>query len=259
MFLENILNHKKKEVAALKKQVRIEELISRCGGIPSGPSFTSAVSRGVNRQLRLIAEIKKKSPSKGLLRKDFDPLAIAKIYEESGVHAISVLTDMEFFEGHLNYLKQVSRAVSLPLLRKDFIVDEYQLYEAKINGARAVLLIVAALESTLLEKFIQKCVAIGLDSLVEVHDEKELDTALNCGAELIGINNRNLHTFAVDIQTCEKLLPRIPNGKIAVVESGISSREDVMRIASTEADAILVGEAFMTSDNIAKTIRELMS
>lgn len=259
MFLEKIIDHKKKEVAALKKQVQLEELILKCKiTVSTNSSFAKAISRGGSRQLKLIAEIKKSSPSKGLLRKDFDPLTIAKIYEKSGVHAISILTDQEFFEGHLNYLKQVSQGVSLPLLRKDFIIDEYQVYEAKINGAKGILLIVAALEKILLKELIKKSGEIGLDALVEIHDENELETALECEASIIGINNRNLHNFVVDIETSERLMPKIPKDKIIVVESGISTHEDVIRIAETKADAILVGETFMKSDNIVKKIKELM-
>jgi indole-3-glycerol phosphate synthase len=259
MFLEKILDHKKKEVVALKKQAPLEELVLKCKNKTfHGPSFAKAVSRDANSQVKLIAEIKKSSPSKGLLRKDFDPLAIAKIYESSGVQAISILTDQEFFEGHLNYLKQVSHEVSIPVLRKDFIIDEYQVYEAKINGAKGILLIVAALEKIVLKELIKRSGEIGLDALVEVHDEKELETALECGASLIGINNRNLHTFAVDIKTSERLIPRISKDKIIVVESGISTHDDVLRIAETKADAILVGETFMKAINIEQKIKELM-
>lgn len=208
--------------------------------------------------INLIAEIKKASPSKGVIREDFDPEAIARIYEGSGVAAISVLTEEEYFQGKAAYLKMVSEKFSRPVLMKDFIIDELQIYEGRYCGASAVLLIVAALSDAELKQLLAVSRRLDLDALVEVHDESELARALRCGADIIGINNRDLHTFEVDVATSESLMPLMPKDKVTVSESGISSPEEVARLAQAGVHAVLIGETFLRERDIAAKIREIM-
>ncbi|MBI1871412.1 MAG: indole-3-glycerol phosphate synthase TrpC [Chlamydiae bacterium] len=259
-FLEEIIQYKKRKVENAKKIFPLEKIISLISlkNFSKVSSFKKAIQRPPGKALRLIAEVKKASPSKGLLRRDFDPIMIAKIYEKKGASALSVLTDEKFFQGSLENLEIISQNISLPLLRKDFIVDEYQIYEAKAHGASAVLLIVAALEKKEIISFLAKVREIGLSALIEVHEKDELKLALECGADLIGINNRDLKTFQVDLKTCEVLCQDLISGVTTVVESGILTREDVNRVAQLPVDAILVGEAFMTAPDIAMKMRELM-
>ena len=204
----------------------------------------------------MIAEVKKASPSKGLIRADFDPEAIARSYESAGASAISVLTDEKFFQGSLDYLKLVKRTVSLPVLRKDFIIDAYQVFEARTAGADAILLIVAALPHDSLTALMNCASELGMDQLVEVHDESELETALEVGAPLIGINNRNLRTFEVTLDTTARLLPMIPRAK-TVSESGIFTRRDMVSLGAMGVDAVLIGEALMRQDDIQAKLAEL--
>lgn len=208
--------------------------------------------------INLIAEIKKASPSKGVIREDFDPEAIARIYEGSGVAAISVLTEEEYFQGKAAYLKMVSEKFSRPVLMKDFIIDELQIYEGRYCGASAVLLIVAALSDAELKQLLAVSRRLDLDALVEVHDESELARALRCGADIIGINNRDLHTFEVDVATSESLMPLMPKDKVTVSESGISSPEEVARLAQVGVHAVLIGETFLRERDIAAKIKEIM-
>ena len=208
--------------------------------------------------VNLIAEVKRKSPSKGIIREDFDPIKVAKTYAGNGASAISVLTDHEFFGGDLSYLSTIRNAVDLPLLRKDFTIDEYHIYQARVAGADAVLLIVAILTPKQLREFIEVAKHLNLVALVEVHTQAELDTALDVGAEIIGINNRNLKTFHTDIATSFHLRKSIPDDKIVVSESGIYSREDVMKLGEADMDAILVGESLMKSADIGGKVRELI-
>lgn len=208
--------------------------------------------------INLIAEIKKASPSKGVIREDFDPEAIARIYEGSGVAAISVLTEEEYFQGKAAYLKMVSEKFSRPVLMKDFIIDELQIYEGRYCGASAVLLIVAALSDAELKQLLAVSRRLDLDALVEVHDESELARALRCGADIIGINNRDLHTFEVDVATSESLMPLMPKDKVTVSESGISSPEEVARLAQAGVHAVLIGETFLRERDIAAKIKEIM-
>jgi indole-3-glycerol phosphate synthase len=218
--------------------------------------FKKAISKpgGVN----LIAEIKKASPSRGIIREDFDALKIAKIYEKNGAAAISVLTEDKYFLGKPAYLRDVSDAVRLPTLMKDFIIHEHQIYEACVCGASAVLLIVAVLSNEELKRLMSAAHQLGLDCLVEVHDEDELNRALAVGAEIIGINNRNLHTFAVDKTTSERLVARVPKGKIVVAESGLKAHEDIERLGSLGVHAVLIGETFMKAGDIGVKIKEVM-
>ncbi len=215
---------------------------------------------GISRpgKLNLIAEIKKASPSKGVIREDFNVEVLAQIYQDCGAAAISVLTEEDYFLGKASYLKQVSEKFNTPTLMKDFIIDEGQIYEGRYCGASAVLLIVAALADEQLKYLLAVGRKLDMDCLVEVHDAEELERALACGAEIIGINNRNLHTFEVDIATSEKLIPRIPKGKVIVAESGISSHVEVERLKAAGAHAVLIGEIFLKEKDVAKKVREIM-
>ncbi len=206
--------------------------------------------------LALIAEVKKASPSAGTIAVDFDPLAIAKSYENAGADAISVLTDEKFFQGHLSYLTRIRDATSLPLLRKDFIIHEAQIFESVVAGADAILLIVAALEQHTLQHLLDTAHTYQLEVLVEVHDLEELERALDTEARIIGVNNRNLKTFDVDLQTTERLAEEAGDDVILVSESGIKSAEDARQIHAWGADAVLVGESLMRADDVAAAVRE---
>lgn len=195
--------------------------------------------------IAFICELKKASPSKGIICEDFDYIQIAKDYEAAGAAAVSVLTEPFYFQGHDKYLREIAQAVSIPLLRKDFTVDEYMIYETKVLGASAVLLICAILDDETLKRYIEIAHSIGLSALVETHDEREVETALKAGARIIGVNNRNLKTFEVDITLSERLKKLVPNDIIFVAESGIKTREDVAKMREIGADAVLVGEALM--------------
>jgi indole-3-glycerol phosphate synthase len=207
---------------------------------------------------RIIAEVKKSSPSKGLIRADFDPVAIAKDYAAHGASAISVVTEERFFEGSLLFLEQIRNAVALPLLRKDFILDPYQLDEAKAYGADAVLLIAAMLDSSLMRDLREQAAELGLDSLVEVHTEEELKVAVKAGAHLVGINNRDLSTFAVNLETTEQLAPLIPADVPTVCESGIDSLEQIRRVEQLGIHAFLIGESLMRAPEPGKKLSELL-
>jgi indole-3-glycerol phosphate synthase len=202
--------------------------------------------------------VKKASPSKGLIREDFDPVKIAQSYEASGASCISVLTEQKFFQGRLEYLDAIRKAVTVPLLRKDFIIDTYQIIEARAAGADAVLLIAACLERQQLEDFIGIARQLHLDVLVESHTYKELDKSLLAGTVLVGINNRDLGTFTVDLQTTIDLMKDIPGDRTVVSESGIRTREDVLKLQRSGVDAILVGESLMREKNIEKKVKELL-
>ena len=209
-------------------------------------------------QVNLIAEIKKASPSKGLIRQDFNVEALAGAYQEAGASAISVLTEEEYFLGKPAYLKQVSEKFNLPTLMKDFIIDEGQIYEARYCGASAALLIVAALTDSQLEQFLEIGRRLDVDCLVEVHRDEELDRALAAGAQIIGINNRDLRTFKVDLGVSERMIPRIPRDKVIVAESGISTHADVLRLEAAGAHAVLIGEAFLREKDVGRKLKEVM-
>ena len=225
---------------------------------PEPLDFAGALSRNDAGLPAVIAEVKKASPSRGVIREDFDPVSIAKSYERAGASAISVLTDEEFFQGSLDYLARIKQNVMLPVLRKDFIINQYQLFEARAAGADAVLLIVAALEKDTLARLMTGVSDLGMQSLVEVHNEPELATALEVGADLIGINNRNLQTFEVSLQTTENLLPAAAGRKV-VSESGIFTRDDMEKLGGLGVDAVLIGEALMRERDIEAKLRELIS
>ena len=223
---------------------------------PRGDDFAAALS--TPDRINVIAECKRRSPSKGVLAAAYDPVAIARRYESGGAAAISVLTEPTFFDGALEHLAAVRRAVSLPLIRKDFIVDDYQLFEACANGADAILLIVAALDQATLVRLQQRAWELGLAALVEVHDEEELARAADAGARIVGVNNRNLRTLAVDKEASYRLAMRMPEGAIPVSESGLQTRDDVDRLSSAGYEAFLIGERFMTDADPAAALRELI-
>lgn len=257
MILDKILDEKKNEVAARKAMLPIRELKSRVSDAPVPLDFMRRLARNKAGIPAVIAEVKKASPSKGVIRPDFDPEAIAMSYEAAGASAISVLTDEKFFQGSLNFLRQVKKTVSLPVIRKDFIIDEYQVYEARAAGADAILLIVAALEKDTINQLMNRAAEIGMQCLVEVHNEQEMETAIDVGAPLIGINNRNLQTFEVSLDTTARLLPMIPRAK-TVSESGIFTRDDMKRLGEMGVDAVLIGEALMRERDIEAKLRELI-
>jgi indole-3-glycerol phosphate synthase len=223
---------------------------------PRGEAFLAALSKP--GRANVIAECKRRSPSRGVLAAQYDPVAIARQYEAGGASAISVLTEPTFFDGALEHLAAVRQAVALPLLRKDFIVDEYQLIEARANGADAALLIVAALEQPDLERLQRRAVELGLAALVEVHDGEELTRAIDGGARIIGVNNRNLRTLAVDVAASRRLGARIPADVVGVSESGLTSRADLEELAGQGYRAFLIGERFMTAPDPAAAIAELL-
>lgn len=261
MILDEILAHKQTEVAATRRQISFEAMKARAIEPPPPLDFLAALQgKGVS----LIAEVKKASPAKGMLRADLDPVALAMTYATHGAAAISVLTDVRFFCGHLQTLTAIKEALpragqGVPLLRKDFIIDPYQVYESRAAAADALLLIVAALSDGTLAELLALTTALGMTALVEVHDEEELERALRLRPRLVGINNRNLRDLSVDLRTFERLRTLLPDGVVAVAESGIQTGADVRRLAAMGADAVLVGEALVTAPDVAAKVRELVA
>jgi indole-3-glycerol phosphate synthase len=257
--LDKIVEEKKREVAKLPARI-IAAGDLRDAMLEHGErrDFLAALRKPKHGDIALIAEVKKASPSAGIICKDFNPIKIAKEYEAAGASCLSVLTDEKFFQGSLDYLRQIRDAMKLPLLRKDFIIDERQILEAIEWGADAILLIVAILSDEQLQKFHSLAIEAGLAVLVEVHDEAELARALKIGAKLIGVNNRDLKTFKVDLAVTEKLAKKIGDEQILVAESGIHSRADVERLRKCGAKAILVGESLMKNGDIKTKVRELI-
>ncbi|HYG25194.1 MAG TPA: indole-3-glycerol phosphate synthase TrpC [Verrucomicrobiae bacterium] len=262
-ILDTIVDEKRREVARLPQRLlAVGDLRDALLERGEGRDFLSALRRRKGRGVALIAEVKKASPSAGVICQDFDPIRIAKAYEAAGADCLSVLTDEKFFQGSLEYLRQIRAAVKLPLLRKDFIIDERQILEAIEWGADAILLIAAILDDGQLKRFHSMAVDSGLAALVEVHDEAEMDRAIALGAPLIGVNNRNLKTFKVDLATTEQLGARLKAGEegspLLVAESGIHSREDVKRLTKSGAGAILVGESLVRHGDIPAKVKELI-
>ncbi len=256
MILDDILANKKNELAETKRRVPFADIKAKV--LDAGPVRGFGKSITSDGEIRLIAEVKKASPSKGVIREDFDPSAIAGIYEEAGASCLSVLTEKRYFQGSLEYLDRIRQTVKLPLLRKDFIIDEYQIFEARTAGADAVLLISACLEKQRMEDYLGIAKQLGLDVLVESHTYKEMDRAILSGAMIVGINNRDLATFKVNLQTTIDLLKDIPDDRIVVSESGISARADVLILQRAGVDAILVGESLMREKDIGKKVKELL-
>jgi indole-3-glycerol phosphate synthase len=260
-FLDKIVASKKEDVERAKRRLPLKELKRLIPDLPPTRNFKDALSQQRGRRkfpVRIIAEIKKASPSKGIIREDFDPLQIARIYERNGASAISVLTEERFFLGSLNYLKAVRGVTRFPLLCKDFIIDPYQIYQARYYGADAVLLITALLEFNKLRDYVRLAKRLSLAPVVEVHTASELREALKAGSEIIGINNRNLKTFKTDIRTTMKLLPAIPGDTMVISESGFENREDLAQFQGKRINAFLIGEALMREKDIAKKLRELL-
>lgn len=249
-ILDRINAKKRLEVAQAQAQVPLATLMAQAKQQPAAKDFIGALQRKVKQQQSaVIAEIKKASPSKGVIRESFDPVAIAQSYARHGASCLSVLTDVEFFQGSLDYLRAVRAAVELPILRKDFIVDPYQIVEARAAGADAILLIVASLDDQQLAQLYQCATDWGMSVLVEVHDQYELQRALNLPLSLIGINNRNLKTFDVSLQTTFDLLPMIPAHVQVVTESGIMTRDDIQQMHQHQVYAFLIGEHFMRAED----------
>ncbi len=256
MILDEIVAYKKEELAATKRRTSFADM--RAKAADAGPTRGFGRALGSGDGIRLIAEVKKASPSKGVIRQDFDPVGIARTYEASGASCLSVLTEAKYFQGDLAYLADIRRAVALPLLRKDFIVDEYQIFEARAAGADAILLIAACLDRRQIEDCLGISSGLGLDALVESHTAQELDKSLLAGAQIVGINNRDLASFTVSLRTTYDLLRDIPDDRVVVSESGIGGRDDVVRLEQAGVDAILVGESLMREKDIGKKVRELL-
>ncbi|MDP3791041.1 MAG: indole-3-glycerol phosphate synthase TrpC [Candidatus Omnitrophota bacterium] len=256
MILSRIIEEKRKVVDEAKRRKPQGELLSQIKSLSVKSSFKKNISRP--NHINLIAEIKKASPSKGILRGDFNPVKIAITYQANGASAISILTDERFFEGKLEHIVKARENVSIPILRKDFFIDEYQIYETVASGADAILLICDILSMGELTKFHNIATELGLDCLVEVHNEEDIEKALAVNAGIIGINNRDLHTFKVDLAVTQRLIRMIPQNKVIVSESGIKCYEDIMFLRSLGVNAVLIGEAFMEADDIAAKMREMM-
>ena len=255
--LTEICDTKRLEVAARKRAASLAELDARAAGQSAPRGFRRALEAKAASGFGLIAEIKKASPSKGLIREDFRPADHARAYAEGGAACLSVLTDEDFFQGHDRYLQQARRACVLPLLRKDFTIDAYQVYEARELGADCILLIVAALPDARLGELTDLALELGIDVLMEVHDGAELDRALATNASLIGINNRNLRTFETRLETTLELRDRVPANRLLITESGISTRADVERMRAAGVHAFLVGEAFMRAPDPGAELEKL--
>lgn len=253
-ILNEIVKNKKYEVEQRKKIHQIDFFINNFP--KNSRNFKEAIRR--RNKINLIAEIKYKSPSYGIIRQDLDHKEIAKIYEKNGVSALSILTDKKYFGGKIEYIEDTKNVVSIPILMKDFIIDEYQIYEAKYVGANCLLLIVNILKNQL-KNFLDIAKNIKIDSLVEVHNQEEIKIALDADAEIIGINNRNLETFEINLNTTLELVKYIPTGKIKISESGIKTKDDILLLQDTEIDAVLVGESLMRSKNISEKIVELLN
>ncbi len=257
-ILQKIVEVKRREVERLKVEMPIAELEKRIEAQAPPLNLAGAL---FGDSVRIIAEVKKASPSKGILREDFDPQSLAQTYADNGAAAISVLTNADHFQGSIDHLAQVHAVANpqkIPVLRKEFIFDPYQIYEARAFGADAILLIVAMLSPEKLKSLMTLSQKFWMQCLVEVHDEEELKAALNAGAEIVGINNRDLRTFSTDLEVTERLASRIPFGKVVVSESGINNPEHIRRIKSAGAHAALIGEALVTSPDVGAKLGELV-
>jgi len=259
-FLKRIAEDRRRRIAGMEQRAPAFKLRERLGSARPAGRLERALRRGGPAgPLRLMCEIKRASPSKGVLKPDLDPVAIARTYQEGGAAAISLVTEPDHFQGDLAWVEAVRPAVTLPLLVKDFIIDSYQLVDAAVRGADGVLLVAALHSDVQLQRLISEARMLGLDSLVEIHDANELRTSLRSGATLVGINNRDLKTFEVNLETSLELLPQVPPLVTAVAESGISSPADLARLRATRCDAVLMGEVFMTSPDPARTLATLLA
>jgi len=255
--LKEIILKKKERLAQNKLLLPEEELKTKTQGLKPARPFIEAINKP--RQISLIAEIKKASPSEGIIREPFDHLDIARAYQDAGVQALSVLTEEDYFLGNVSYINEIKNLTDLPVLRKDFILEPYQVYESRFYGADAILLIADLLTQDEITQFMGIAAELGMDSLVEVHNEKELKKVLKLkGVSLIGINNRDLHTLEVDPKTTEKLFTLVPKDKVVVVESGLKSYQDILFLKILGVNAVLIGTAFMRAENIGAKVNELM-
>lgn len=255
-ILKDIVLKKKERILQAKQNLPEEDLKAKVQNLSPCRPFIEAIHK--TRSISLIAEIKRQSPSQGIIRQDFNVQGIAKDYQDASVQAISILTEEDFFSGSISYLNEVRNIVSIPILRKDFILEPYQIYESRYFGADAILLIADLLSREKLSQLMQIANDLGLDCLVELHTEKELKKVLQLGVPLIGINNRDLHTLEVDFKTTQRLFPLIPKEKIVVVESGIKSHQDVLFLKILGVSAVLIGEAFMEAEDIKEKVKDLM-
>lgn len=258
-ILNEIVLKKKERLENVKTKVSLKDLRSKIANIEKPKDFEGAIKRTPNEKVKLIAEIKKASPLKGIIRKDFNHLSIARIYEQEDVHAISVITEEDFFLGSLSFLAEIRKILTKPLLRKDFIFDEYQIYESRANEADAILLIAAILEKNQAAEYLHLSKELGLSVIFEVSNFKELEMALYIDSNIIGINNRDLKTLNIDINTTLELKKEIPSNKVIISESGIKTKDDVKRLDEAGIHAILVGTTFMEAEDIVIKIRELMA
>ncbi|TLP37666.1 indole-3-glycerol phosphate synthase TrpC [Arcobacter arenosus] len=257
MILDEINKKTLEDVEKRKKDMPLDLLGRSLSANPFAPRDVKPYLTSTKEEpIRIIAEVKKASPSKGIIKEDFDPLLIAQEYSNNGANAISVLTEPHWFKGDLEYLTQIRRYVPTPLLRKDFILDKYQIVEALVYGADFILLIAKSLSTKDLKELYEYALHLGLEVLVEVHDKEDLTKAMKCGAHIIGINHRNLETMEMDMTLCEKLIPMIPNGKIIVAESGVSNTEIIKNLSSIGADAFLIGEHFMRVPSIEDELKK---
>lgn len=254
MILDDIVSAKIRQLDKTKLEVTRDKLEKLITDTPSR-DFIKALR--ISNNISIIAEVKKASPSKGVIKENFNPVEIAKSYEQAKVDAISVLTETQFFLGKNEYLTQVKHATTVPVLRKDFIIDEYQIIEAKVLGADAILLIVAILDESRLKKYIQCARQYNMKALVEVHDQDEVKIALDCGAEIIGINNRDLKTFITSIKHTEGIIKFIPKDKTVISESGINTRSDIEYLKGLGVNGVLIGESLMRADSIEEKISDL--
>ena len=256
MILDEILEKTREDLARRKEKFSFDMLGRTLSANPMIPrDAKNALKSTPDNPLRIIAEVKKASPSKGVIREDFDPLKIAMEYEKSGASAFSILTEPHYFKGDISYISQIRRYTNTPILRKDFIIDEYQILEALVYGADFVLLIAKALEQKELKRLLEFARHLGLEALFEIHDKDDLKKAIFAGADIIGINHRNLQTFEVDLSLSANLIPLIPNGKIIVAESGLGSHEQLVELNARGVDAFLIGESFMRQDDVGAALR----
>jgi len=256
-IINEIVEKKRARLNFAKTRVPVKDIRSRISDIEKPRDFRAAIKRGAG-PLRLIAELKKASPLRGIIRKDFDPVAIASLYEKKDVDAISLLTEEDYFQGKLEYLLAVKEVTRKPLLRKDFIFDEYQIYESKAHEADALLLITSLLSKNQAAEYLHLSGELGLSVLFEIHNFRDLEMALVIGADIIGINNRDLKTLDLNINTTFELKKEIPPDKITVSESGIKTKEDIKRLDDAGIDSVLIGTTFMEAEDIGKKIDELM-
>jgi indole-3-glycerol phosphate synthase len=255
-ILDEIVATKRLEIETARRRFPLDELEVQAASAPPVRDFRAALAG--TGPLRLIAEVKKASPSAKVIRADFDPIAIARTYQAHGAHCLSILTDAPYFQGHLSYLARIRASVAIPLLRKDFIIDEYQVVEARMAGADAVLLIAEILDDRQLSALLARVRGLGMAALVEFHDEANLPRVLGAGADLVGVNNRDLTRFVTDLELTFRIRDRIPDNVVLVSESGIRTRGDVERLEAAGVSAILVGETLMRADNIGLAVERLL-